>query len=65
MWHWYLKILYLKSQFRHLGAEIKISSDLLENKYISQFESAEYESEIDILQFFNSNLYLGKFILKL
>ena len=44
IWHWYLKILYLKSGFRQSGAKIKISSDLLENVYNSQFEGAEYES---------------------
>ena len=42
----YLKILYLKSKFRQVGAKIKISSDLLENVYTSQFEDAEYESDI-------------------
>ena len=32
-----------KSKFRQFGAKIKISLDLLENTYTSQFESAEYE----------------------
>ena len=31
------------------GPKIKISSDLFEILYISQFEGAEYEIEIDIL----------------
>ena len=42
----YLKILYLKFKFRQSGAKSKISSDLLENVYTSQFEIAEYESDI-------------------
>ena len=46
----YLKILYLKSKFRLFGAKIKISSNLLENIYTTQFESAKYKS--DISQFF-------------
>ena len=42
----YLTILYLHFKFRQLGAKIKISSDLLENVYTSQFEGAEYKSDI-------------------
>ena len=42
----YLKILYLKCKLRQFGAKSKISSDLLENVYTSQFEGAEYESDI-------------------
>ena len=42
----YLKILYLKFKFRQFGAKIKMSFDLLENVYTSQFEGAEYESDI-------------------
>ena len=42
----YLKILYLKFKFRQFGAKIKISSDLLKNVCTSQFEGAEYESDI-------------------
>ena len=42
----YLKILYLKLKFRQFGAKIKISSNLLEKMYTSQFEGAEYESDI-------------------
>ena len=42
----YLKILSLKFKFRKFGAKIKISSALLENVNTSQFEGAEYESEI-------------------
>ena len=49
-----LDILYLKSKFRQISAKIKTSSDLLENLYTSQFEGAEYESDIGILQFFYS-----------
>ena len=37
----YLKILYLKFKFRQFVAKIKISPDLLENVYTSQFEGAE------------------------
>ena len=44
-------MLYLKSGFRQFGAKIKISSELLENKYTSQFESAEYKSGAGILYF--------------
>ena len=42
----------------------KISSDLLKNVYTSQFESAEYEFDIDILQFFIQNLDQGKLVPK-
>ena len=42
----YLKILYLKFKFRQFGAKIKISSNLVEYVYTSQFEDAEYESDI-------------------
>ena len=35
-----------KFKFRQFGANIKISSDLLENMYTSQFEGTEYESDI-------------------
>ena len=45
----HLNILYLKFIFRQFGAKIKISSDLLENVYTSQFEGAEYESDIGVL----------------
>ena len=45
----YLKILYPKLKFKQFGAKIKISSDLLEKMYISQFEGAEYESDIGVL----------------
>ena len=43
IWHWYLKILYLKSKSKQLGTEIKISSDLLQNEYTTQFDGAKYE----------------------
>ena len=42
----YLKILYLRFKFRQFGAKIKISSELLENVHTSQFEGAEYGSDI-------------------
>ena len=45
----YLKILYLKFKFRQFGAKIKIQSALLENVNTSQFEGAEYESDISDL----------------
>ena len=45
--------------------KIKILLDLLENVYASQFESAEYESDIGTLRFFIQNLDLGKLVLKL
>ena len=38
------------------GPKIKISSDLLEILYTSQFEGTEYEIEIDIL-YLNTNLF--------
>ena len=47
-----MKVLDLQSKFRQFGVEIKISSDLLENQYTNQFEGAEYESDIGILQFY-------------
>ena len=37
------KDFYLKSKIRQIGSKFKISSDLLENVYASQFESNEYE----------------------
>ena len=42
----HLKILCLKFKFRQFGAKIKISSDLPEIVYTSQFEGAEDESDI-------------------
>ena len=42
----YLKILHLKFKFMQFGYKIKISSDLLEDAYTSQFEGAGYESDI-------------------
>ena len=53
----YLKILYLKFKIRQLGAKIKISSNFLENVYISQFEGAKYESDIgDLTQHYTIHL---------
>ena len=53
----YLKILYLKCKLRQFGAKSKISSDLLENVYTSQFEGAEYESDIgDLCQHYTIHL---------
>ena len=48
----YLKILYQKFKLRQFGAKSKISSDLLENVYTSQFEGAEYESDIGDLSWY-------------
>ena len=62
MGHSHLKILYLKSKLRQLGAKIKTSSDLLENVYTSQFEGAKCESDIGISYFFIENLNLGKLV---
>ena len=42
----YLKILHLKFKFKQFVDKIKISSDLLEDAYTSQFEGAGYESDI-------------------
>ena len=53
----------LKSLNQNLGkngAKTKISSDLLENLYSSQFKNAEDELGIDILRFDIWNLHLGK-----
>ena len=50
IWHWHLKIFGRK--FKQLGAKIKISTDSLENKFTSQFEATEYESDISIIHFF-------------
>ena len=44
----YLKILCLKFKFRQFGAKTKISSDLLENVYASQFEGAEYGNNLQV-----------------
>ena len=57
--------MYLKFKFRQFGAKIKISSDLIKNDCYSQFEGAEYESDIGILQFFMKNLNFGKLVVKL
>ena len=46
----YLKILYPKFKFRQFGAKSKISSDLLQNMYTSQFDGAEYKSDIGNLR---------------
>ena len=37
-------MIYLKSEFRQFDAKMKISSDLLENVYLSRFDGAKYES---------------------
>ena len=46
----YLKILHLKFKFRQFGARSKILSDLSENVYTSQFDGAEYISDIGNLR---------------
>ena len=60
-----LRIRTLFTQCKQFDAKIKTSSDLLENDYTNQFKSAEYESDMDILEFFILNLNLGKLFLKL
>ena len=52
-------------QCRQFGAKSNISSDLPENDYTNQFKSAEYESDMGILEFFIQNLNLGKLFKKL
>ena len=55
----------LNTKFKRFGAKIKTSSELLENVYISHFDSTGYESDVGILRFFIQNLKLGKLVRKL
>ena len=60
-----VKSLYLNSKFRQFSPKIKISLDLTESEYTRQFGGAKCKADIGILQFFITNIYLGKLVLNL
>ena len=60
-----VKSLYLNAKFRQFSPKIKISLDLTESEYTRQFGGAKCKADIDILQFFVTNIYLGKLVLNL